>query len=72
VIDAYVRVTLVGIDLIGVEARIVVASVETYLKYSDQIGTSSARPALTEMSAELARIRNENIELRRQLDVQTT
>jgi hypothetical protein len=29
VIDAYVRVSLVGIDLVSVEARIVVASVET-------------------------------------------
>ena len=31
VIDAYVRVSLVGIDLVSVEARIVVASVDTYL-----------------------------------------
>ncbi len=48
VIDAYVRVSLVGIDLVSVEARIVVASVETYLKYADSIsaiGTVS-RPAL--------------------------
>ena len=34
VIDAYVRVSLVGIDLVSVEARIVVASVETYLRYA--------------------------------------
>lgn len=38
VIDAYVRVSLVGIDLVSVEARIVVASVETYLRYADSIG----------------------------------
>jgi hypothetical protein len=38
VIDAWVRVSLVGIDLITVEARVVVASIDTYLKYSD--GTS--------------------------------
>lgn len=66
VIDAYVRVTLVGIDLIGVEARIVVASVETYLRYSDQIGTVS-RVGLSDVAAELARVRTENSELRRQL-----
>ena len=35
VIDAWVRVSLVGIDLVTVEARIVVASIDTYLKYSD-------------------------------------
>lgn len=66
VIDAYVRVTLVGIDLIGVEARIVVASVETYLRYSDQIGTAN-RVGLSDVAAELARVRTENSELRRQL-----
>ena len=39
VIDAWVRVSLVGIDLVVLEARVVVASIETYLKYSDQLGT---------------------------------
>src|SRR5204863_9931631 len=39
VIDAWVRVSLVGIDLITVEARVVVASIDTYLKYSEAIGT---------------------------------
>jgi gas vesicle structural protein len=37
VIDAFVRVSLVGIDLISVDARIVVASVVTYLSYADAI-----------------------------------
>lgn len=48
VIDAWVRVSLVGIDLITVEARIVVASIETYLKYSEAVGqiTPVSRPAL--------------------------
>jgi hypothetical protein len=32
VVDAWVRVSLVGIDLVTVEARVVVASIETYLK----------------------------------------
>jgi hypothetical protein len=41
VIDAWVRVSLVGIDLITVEARVVVASIDTYLKYSEAVGTSS-------------------------------
>src|SRR2546430_15430821 len=48
VIDAWVRVSLVGIDLITVEARVVVASIETYLKYSEAVGslTAASRPAI--------------------------
>ncbi len=48
VIDAWVRVSLVGIDLITVEARVVVASIDTYLKYAEAVGqvATSARPAL--------------------------
>src|SRR4051812_6741121 len=38
VIDAWVRISLVGIDLITVEARVVVASIDTYLKYADAVG----------------------------------
>lgn len=41
VIDAWVRISLVGIDLITVEARIVVASIDTYLKYAEAIGITS-------------------------------
>ena len=48
VIDAWVRVSLVGIDLITVEARIVVASIDTYLKYSEAVGqvSSASKPAI--------------------------
>ncbi len=48
VIDAWVRISLVGIDLITVEARIVVASIDTYLRYAEAIGITapSARPGL--------------------------
>src|SRR5436309_12339872 len=67
VIDAWVRVSLVGIDLITVEARVVVASIDTYLKYSEAvgqvapvsrpaaaIGTSSGEKALLEENADLS------------------
>ncbi|MCP8307707.1 MAG: gas vesicle structural protein GvpA [archaeon] len=37
VIDAFVRVSLVGIELLTIEARVVVASVETYLKYAERV-----------------------------------
>jgi hypothetical protein len=37
VIDAWIRVSLVGIEILTVEARVVVASVETYLRFADAI-----------------------------------
>jgi hypothetical protein len=48
VIDAWVRVSLVGIDLITVEARVVVASIDTYLKYAEAVGQvpTQARPPI--------------------------
>lgn len=42
VIDAWVRVSLVGIELLAVEARIVVASVETWLKYAEAVGLTAS------------------------------
>jgi|SRR5215467_10789867 gas vesicle structural protein len=46
VVDAWVRVSLVGIDLITVEARVVVASIDTYLRYAEAMGITApvARP----------------------------
>ena len=38
VIDVWVRVSLVGIELLVVEARIVLASVDTYLRYAQAVG----------------------------------
>ncbi len=38
VIDAWVRLSLVGIDLVTVEARVVVASIATYLQFSEPLG----------------------------------
>jgi hypothetical protein len=54
VIDAWVRISLVGIDLITVEARVVVASIDTYLKYADAVGLVGlvSRPQLTETAGE--------------------
>ena len=51
VIDVWVRISLVGIDLITVEARVVVASIDTYLKYADAVGLVGlvSRPQLAEV-----------------------
>lgn len=38
VIDVFARVSLVGIELLAIEARIVIASVETWLKYACAVG----------------------------------
>ena len=50
VIDAWVRVSLVGIDLLTVEARVVVASIDTYIKYSEAVAQvpSVSRPSALE------------------------
>jgi hypothetical protein len=74
VIDAWVRVSLVGIDLVTVEARIVVASIDTYLKYSEAVGMSTSMSRPRELGAgemsELERLQRENTELRRRLEQQ--
>ena len=38
VIDAYVRVALVGIELLTIDARVVIASVDTYLRFAEAVG----------------------------------
>jgi len=72
VIDAWERVSLVGIDLKTVDARIVVASMATYLKYSEAIGITPPAPRAHELAAsadesELDRVMRENIEAGRHL-----
>ena len=42
VIDAWVRVSLVGIELLAIEARVVIASVETWLKYAEAVGLTAS------------------------------
>ena|SRR5688572_23286499 len=67
VIDAWVRVSLVGIDLITVEARVVVASIDTYLKYTEAVAQAptASRPALETKPYE--EVIAENASLRAQL-----
>ncbi len=45
VIDAWVRISLVGIEILAIEARVVVAGVDTYLKYAEAVGLTVAAPA---------------------------
>src|SRR6476660_7719235 len=71
VIDAWVRVSLVGIDLITVEARVVVASIDTYLKYSEAVGSVApvSKPAIEGKGYE--EVIAENAALRAQLNAST-
>jgi hypothetical protein len=46
VIDAWVLVSLIGIDLLTIEARIVVASIESYLSHASALSGLSTRPAI--------------------------
>jgi gas vesicle structural protein len=45
VIDAYVRVSLVGIELLTIDARIVIASVDTYLRFAEAVGRLNLQEA---------------------------
>ncbi len=70
VIDAWVRVSLVGIDLITVEARVVVASIDTYLKYSEAVGGTTpqmGRAPQPELKASHQQVLAENVALRAEL-----
>ena len=55
------RVSLDVIDLITVEARVVVASIDTYLKYSEAVGASRpiSRPAVESRAYDVLMAENE-------------
>jgi hypothetical protein len=44
VIDAYVRVALVGIELLTLDARVVIASVDTYLRFAEAVNRLDLQP----------------------------
>src|SRR5436305_9877252 len=59
VIDAYIRVAVIGIELITIDARIVIASVDTYLRFAEAVNRLDLSetelgglPELQEMGAE--------------------
>jgi len=54
VVDAYVRVSVVGIELLTVDARIVVASVDTYLRFAEAVNRLDLAQANGRRRSELA------------------
>jgi hypothetical protein len=53
VIDVYVRVSLIGIEILTIDARVVVASVDTYLRFAEAAGRlnleATRKPGLPEI-----------------------
>jgi gas vesicle structural protein len=43
VVDFWVTVALIGIEIVSIEGRVVLASVETYLKYAEAMGLTSGQ-----------------------------
>src|SRR5512139_2326849 len=58
VIDIYVRVSLVGIELLTIDARIVIASVDTYLRFAEAVN----RMDLTEQQETLPELVGDIVE----------
>ena len=55
VIDIYVRVSLVGIELLTIDARIVIASVDTYLRFAEAVNRlditeADQKPSVTDLA----------------------
>jgi hypothetical protein len=44
VIDAYVRLALVGIEILTLDARVVIASVDTYLRFAEAVNRLDLQP----------------------------
>ncbi|GAB1820019.1 gas vesicle protein GvpJ [Herbidospora sp. RD11066] len=54
VIDAYVSVSLIGIEILSIDARIVVASVDTYLRFAEatnRLDLAKSKPGLPDVVA---------------------
>ena len=45
IVDAWVRVSLVGIELLALETRVTIASVDTFLKYAEAVGITAEHAA---------------------------
>jgi gas vesicle structural protein len=63
VIDAYVRIAVIGIELITIDARIVIASVDTYLRFAEAVNrldlTQTELGGLPELQKEGAEMKTE-------------
>jgi hypothetical protein len=69
VVDAWVRVSIVGIDLVTVEARVIIASIDTYIRYAGAVGAlpTVAQPQV-EATRGYAELTADNLAMRAQLE----
>ena len=67
VIDAWARVSVIGIEILTVEARAVVASVDTYLRYAEAIGLTALASAPGNQQGQMAPANQEEQGGQRQL-----
>ena len=51
VVDLWAKVSLVGIEILSIEARVVIASVDTYLKYAEAVGLTTTAAAVAPTTA---------------------
>jgi hypothetical protein len=58
VVDAWVRLSVIGIEILTLEARVVVASVETYLRYAEAIGLTQLAAAPAQQGGQQAPAQN--------------
>lgn len=74
VVDAWVRVSIVGIDLVTVEARVIISSIDTYVRYAGAVGAlptaapPQLAPAQVAATRGYAELTAENVALRAQLE----
>lgn len=54
VIDVWACVSLVGIELLTIEARVVIASIETWMKYAEAVGLLKTKNESLEITADEA------------------
>jgi gas vesicle structural protein len=69
VIDAWVRVSVVGIDLITVEARVVVASIDTYVARATAVAQTDAAASPATLPARRPTLEDQLRRVREQIDV---
>jgi gas vesicle structural protein len=65
VIDAYVRVSVIGIELVAIDARIVIASVDTYLRFAEAVNRLDLSETQLSGLPELRRVAAEEVTKRK-------
>jgi gas vesicle structural protein len=57
VIDAQLRVSLVGLHLVDIDARVIVSSIETYVKHASEVAVADRRPHVMVLAEPVAAVR---------------